>query len=308
MSRMEFFSKVNIESPKERITFDDRLFFLGSCFASEIGGRMADNGFNSMVNPFGMLFNPASIEFALRLCTREEAIYEGEIIKREDLYFDLMHGSEFCAFSQDELLTKLNKNIKLVRDYFDQSSIVVITLGTSWVYRYLATNKVVSNCHKLPSINFNREFLDIDNIYTLLRQCVEMAPKKRWIFTVSPVRHLKDGAHGNQLSKSSLLLALDRLCKEFANCEYFPAYEIVLDELRDYRFYAEDLVHPSKAAADYIFERFSDAWIAESCHATMSDFKRLKAMKAHRPMLPEGVEYARFLSKIEELEQKLRKK
>jgi len=305
---MDFFSKVIVDNQKDKISFDDHLLFLGSCFASEIGGRMEDCGFDVVVNPFGMLFNPASIEFALSNLAKSGERYEGEIIKREDLFFDLMHGSEFCGFSQEELISKLNQNLELVREKFRKATVIVITLGTSWIYRYLATNRIVSNCHKLPSSNFRREFLDINKTYNILKQCIEMAPDKRWIFTVSPVRHLKDGAHGNQLSKSSLLLAVDKICKDYSNCEYFPAYEIVLDELRDYRFYAEDLVHPSKVAADYIFDRFSESWISEKCYSKMSDFRRLKLMKSHRPILPEGAEYSKFISKVEELEQKLKKK
>jgi hypothetical protein len=194
----------------------------------------------------------------------------------------------------------VNQSLAEAHAHFVDSKWVVISLGTSWVFRNKETQEVVSNCHKLPAHQFERQFLSVEQSSQYLSEIVQQHPVKQFIFTISPLRHLKDGLHENQLSKAALLLAVDQVCKQFENAHYFPAYEILLDELRDYRFYKEDMVHPTEQAVRYIWERFVDFAIDPKEKLVMKAAAELKQMLQHKPLFPESEAFKKFELQKEE--------
>src|SRR5574344_1935339 len=310
---------VEIEKSKSQINYSDKILLAGSCFSDEIGGVLKDYKFDVMTNPFGTLYNPASIFISLfrlgaaaGLCKMPLGISpfftEKDIVSRPDgLYVTFFHHSSSAQIYAKTFLDKANEKLKNDAEFFKASTKVIVTLGTSWVFKYVGTadkqivagaenpaaggtGMIVANCHKLPAKYFSREFLPVSRTASLLHTIVSTFPDKRFIFTVSPIRHMADGAHGNQVSKSSLLMAVDNLIQEQQNCreekknaEYFPAYEIMMDELRDYRWYAEDMIHPSAAAVKYIFERFKESFISPDSYKRMEEELKKTKSENHRP-------------------------
>lgn len=283
------------DSPcKVGISYKDRILMLGSCFSDNIGRQLADFGFDVCVNPFGTLYNPESILSAVRrLISREQFTEEDcEEIGAGDLRTcSFSHHTSHARATREEFLRDANLALENAADYFKDCSKVIITLGTSWCYRHIEKGMIVSNCLKHPAKEFVREFLSADRTSAILQEIMticnstEGVKPKEFIFTVSPIRHFKDGAHGNQVSKASLLLGVESAIQAngeslgmIPGADYFPAYEIMMDELRDYRFYAEDMCHPSQQAVDYIRERFLGWALPESEHDTLSrnirNFKR----------------------------------
>lgn len=262
---------------KVGISYDDRIMMLGSCFTDNIGKQLADYGFDVCINPFGTLYNPVSILRSVeRLIsdtpfTAEDCVQIGAGDTR---WCSFSHHTSFAREDKEEFLVHANETLKAAREHFLSCGKVIITLGTSWCFRHKESDSVVSNCLKHPASEFFRERLSSAEVTDALRKIVELCCDssagvcpKQFIFTVSPIRHFKDGAHGNQISKSALLLGIDDLLaglpadlsmNPFYFADYFPAYEIVMDELRDYRFYAEDMCHPTQQTVDYIRERFLD--------------------------------------------------
>ena len=292
---MNLSTEIKIQPIEQRIVYGDKLLFLGSCFADEIGNICKGLGFDALVNPFGVLFNPASI------CQSVERLECGKDFTKDDVievggefYCTFSHNTEFWNPSPERLLENVNDSLSIVRQHFQQARWVVISLGTSWIYRHKQSGCIVSNCHKLPSQLFQREFLSTEQSTELLSQIVEKHQEKQFIFTISPLRHLKDGLHENQISKAALLLAADRISKRFGNAHYFPAYEILLDELRDYRFFKEDMIHPTEQAVRYIWERFTDFAIAESEMPAMKQVSELKLMLQHKVFFPESESFRKF--------------
>ena len=192
------------------------------------------------------------------------------------------------------LLQTINQRLGEAHEHFMKSKWLVVSLGTSWVFKHRMSGQIVSNCHKLPAHQFDREFLTVERSSQYLSGIVEQHPEKQFIFTVSPLRHLKDGMHGSQLSKAALLLAVNEICRQFANAHYFPAYEIMMDELRDYRFYKEDMVHPTEQAVRYIWERFAEFAINASEKPAMNAAAELRQMLEHKPLFPETEAFKRF--------------
>lgn len=304
---MKWQTKVEIPALEEKISYDHKILFMGSCFASEIGAQMKDLRFQSLVNPFGVMFNPASVALSLERLDKCNLFVEEDVLVTGDVYKSFYHGSEFAQESKDAFLKYNNEILKKASEHFHSSSHVVITLGTSWVFKELRSNLVVSNCHKLPASNFERSSLPSEESAASLSTFIERYKDKQWILTVSPVRHLKDGAHGNQISKAKLLIATDILASTFSNVVYFPAYELFMDELRDYRFYASDMVHPAPHAVKYVWERFRDFGVDSSCDAKMKIIDSLNQMRNHRPLFPASKDYKEFLNRVEQLEEKLSK-
>lgn len=257
------------------ISYEDKIMMLGSCFTDNIGKQLGDYGFDVYVNPFGTLYNPVSILRSVeRLIngmpfTAEDCVQIGAGDTR---WCSFSHHTSFARSSREEFLEHANMALKAAHEHFLSCNKVIITLGTSWCFRHKESDSIVSNCLKHPASEFFRERLSCAEVTEALRRIVELCCEstagvcpKQFIFTVSPIRHFKDGAHGNQISKSALLLGIDDLLaglpadlsmNPFYFADYFPAYEIVMDELRDYRFYAEDMCHPTQQTVDYIRERF----------------------------------------------------
>ena len=288
-------TEIKIQPLEQTISYGDGLLFLGSCFADEVGGICRGLGFNALVNPFGVLYNPASITQSVeRLHSGNPFCHEEVVQVGEGQYCTFSHNTAFWQSDEQMLLETVNNGLKEARERFLQAKWVVISLGTSWVFRHKETGLVVSNCHKLPARQFDREFLSVEQSEDCLIKMLQAHPNKQFIFTVSPLRHLKDGLHENQLSKAALLLAVDQVCKQFDNAHYFPAYEILLDELRDYRFYKEDMVHPTEQAVRFIWERFTDFAIDPKEKPAMKAAAELKQMLQHRPLFPESEAFKKF--------------
>ena len=257
-------TKIEFPPLSKMLTYRDPLLFMGSCFANEIGNIMKDLSFQINVNPFGVLYNPASIVSSLERLSSEIPFSEEDLVESQGVIHSFYHHSSFGRESVELFLDNANRRLVEDAKHFKESKFVVISLGTAWVFRHIERNIIVSNCHKVHPREFRRERLNIEEIVAMFAPIIEKNPDKEWIFTVSPIRHIKDTLHGNNLSKSILLLSVDKLEKLYKNVHYFPAYEIVMDELRDYRFYNEDMVHPSSQTVDYIWEHFMHYAIQES--------------------------------------------
>ena len=254
---------------KVGISFNDRIMMLGSCFSDSIGRQLSDYGFNVCVNPFGTLYNPVSILNSVeRLATGKEFTPEECIMigAGDERFCSFSHHTSFARASKEEFIENADKALNEAREFFLNADKLIITLGTSWCFRHNASGIIVSNCLKRNAAEFTRERLSVAEVTDALKRIQELT-NAQIILTVSPIRHFKDGAHGNQISKATLLLGIEEF---LTGCpvdlsmnprypaEYFPAYEIVMDELRDYRFYAEDMCHPSQQTVNYIRERFLD--------------------------------------------------
>ena len=297
---MKLNTPVEIKPLEGRLTYKDSILFVGSCFADEMGRRCTERYFDTRVNPFGVLFNPCSISDCLGLL-------EGYGINAEQCSFipeDVIETSGgFCSFhhhgsmarpTAQEFLDNANNVLADASDFYYREGWVVVTLGTAFIYTDKESGNVVANCHKLPADRFERTMIDADQVYDALGQYVAARPQRQWIFTVSPVRHLSDGLHANTLSKATLHLGIEKLVNRYPNAHYFPAYEILMDELRDYRFYADDMMHPSAQAADYIFERFMDFVLADSDRPLLAEAEKVRGMMQHRILNAGTAQAAKF--------------
>jgi len=292
---MKLQTQIEIKPLEQSIVYCDGLLFMGSCFADEVGGICRGLGFDALVNPFGVLYNPASIAQAMERMQNGTPFSHKEVIAvGEGQCCTFCHNTAFWKPSESALLETVNTSLKTAHEHFLKSRWVIISLGTSWVFRHKETQQIVSNCHKLPASQFERECLSVQQSIDYLSGLVVQHPEKQFIFTVSPLRHLKDGLHENQLSKAALLLAVDQVCKDFGNAHYFPAYEILMDELRDYRFYKEDMIHPTEQAVRYIWERFVDFAIDPAEKPAMQIAAQLRQMLQHKPLFPESETYRKF--------------
>ena len=292
---MQFHTEIKTKPLEQTIHYGEGLLFLGSCFADEVGGICRGLGFDALVNPFGVLYNPASIAQAMeRLQSGKPFLHDEVITVGEKQYCTFSHNTTFWRSSETELLKTVNQSLAKAHEHFLKSKWIMVSLGTSWVFRNKEKGLVVSNCHKLSANQFEREFLSVEKSVQCLSEIVAQHPEKQIVFTVSPLRHLKDGLHGNQLSKAALLLAVDEMCQKFDNVHYFPAYEIVMDELRDYRFYKEDMVHPTDQTVHYIWERFVDFAINPAEKPALQAAVQLRQMLQHKPLFPESEAYHKF--------------
>lgn len=286
-----------LENP---LGYKDSIMMLGSCFSDEMAAIMKSLYFNVSSNPTGTLYNPESIAGAIRRMdlgehfTADDTEEVGAGIKA---YCSFHHHTSFASASAEVFLEKANKALDDASGHFRTSGYMAVTFGTSWAYRHKGRGITVANCLRHGQKEFERFFLTADDTFRIWDGIVKDFPEKTWIFTVSPIRHLKDGAHGNALSKAALLLAVDKLCACNANCRYFPAFEIMNDELRDYRYYAEDMAHPSRLAVKIIWEKFSEYALDTDSLALLSEAASVKAAANHRPLFPELAESESLLMK-----------
>lgn len=279
---MEFRTPVTITLAPFAIEPRERMLFVGSCFADNIGRRFVEDKFRATVNPYGVMYNPASILHTVKRWTEE-----------------LVDAQSEASDSGSDVSQAIN----------EAPQTAVFTLGTNHVYVLNETGEIVDNCRKRPQRLFTERELSVDECADYLREAVAMLrqinPSVRIIITVSPIRYAKYGFHGSQLSKATLLLAADKLTKEMDNVVYFPAYEIVNDELRDYRFYREDMLHPTDQAVEYIWQRFGETFFSKQTVKFLEEWRPIKAALAHRPFNPEAEEYKKFLEKAKEGEREL---
>lgn len=299
---MEFRTRVEIEAVQSRVDYDSRICMLGSCFAENIGQRLKYYRFRTELNPCGIVYNPMSVANVLKLMLGKYRFTEKDLLYNADKWVSLYHHGCFSAPTKELCLEHINERLGRAADGFEKTDLLLMTFGTAWVYRYKERGMIVANCHRFPAGDFERFCLTPEEIVgayrLLIRQLREVNPKLRIVFTVSPIRHWKDGAHGNQLSKAVLLLAIDRLVQEFPEVYYFPAYEIVMDELRDYRFYGEDMLHISSLAVEYIWEKFKETWISPAIEPLMKRVDKLNKSLAHRPFSPESDAYRMFQQRL----------
>ena len=288
MEGLKLQTPVETGRSKVGVSLNDKIVILGSCFADNMGQKMVDLGFDVCLNPFGTLYNPVSVCNSVARLTSGIPFSKDECVQMgagAGLVCSFSHHTAFARRTEDEFLQVANASLKEASLRWKAASKVIITLGTAWIYEYLRSGETVSNCLKIDAKEFSRRRLSVRETATLLMNMIARHPEKEFMFTVSPIRHFKDGAHGNQISKSTLLLALDEVLAKFPErCEYFPAYEIVLDELRDYRFYAADMIHPSDQAVDYLWSRFVRFAMPES-ELPALDARRKELLRAqHRPI------------------------
>jgi len=284
------------------IDYNSKVFLLGSCFAENIGEKFDYFKFQQYVNPFGILFHPIAIHNLVSNALQGKKYTEDDVFINNEQFHSFDAHSKLSQHTKSLLLHQLNAASQKTSHYLKQSTHVVITLGTAWVYRYIMTNKIVANCHKIPQQQFQKQILSVDVIVAALQSIIEQVkkvnPKVNFIFTVSPVRHIKDGFVENTQSKSHLIAALHKVLGD--QSYYFPSYEIMMDELRDYRFYNQDLLHPSPLAVDYIWDRFKTVWMADSAITIMTEVDTIQKGLQHKPFNPNSTAHLKFVQQLVE--------
>jgi len=284
------------------------IVMMGSCFSDNIGAKLEQAYFDVEINPFGTLYNPASIACGIDDLLNKRLFNKSDLIRvdGDNRWHSFSHHSSFSKVSAEDMLVNINQQIENVHQAICKASVLIITFGTAWVYEHNVTQKVVANCHKLPASNFNRRLMSVDEIVIQWQNVIERLRRLnkdiRIIFTVSPIRHLRDGAHENQISKSILLLAINDLIKKDNQLIYFPAYEVMNDDLRDYRFYASDMTHPSEIAVDYIYDLFSKSFFNDETLKLAVECRRLYRRLQHRPMSDDVEAVTRFETATQELQ------
>lgn len=293
---------------KKQLDYNSKLILLGSCFSENIGEKFNYLKFQSTVNPFGILFHPLAIENLITRAINKDYYSESDLHYNNEQWCCLDAHSKLNQSSKDKSLDVINKQIEETHYKVSNATHMIITLGTSWVYRHIELDSIVANCHKLPQRQFQKELLSVDTIVASLKTIVasitHINPNATFIFTVSPVRHIKDGFIENNQSKSHLITAIhsfinQKSSKENRNAYYFPSYEIMMDELRDYRFYNADMLHPSEVAVEYIWEKFKTVWLTDSAIITSKKVAAIQAKKAHRPLNPNSQAHQDFLTKLQ---------
>ncbi len=279
-------TKTEIAKPTQLIDFQSKILMIGSCFAENIGQILQTYKFSTIINPCGIAYNPASISKSIDLVITPNHLNESDFIFHNNLWNSLHHHGRFSHTNKNILLKNIEKELVATRENINEFSHIFFTLGTAWVFEHKETQQIVNNCHKIPANAFNRKRLSITESITVLgtaiKQIRQQNPKVTIIFTVSPVRHLKDGLHENQLSKATLLLAISALQEQYENIGYFPAYEIAADELRDYRFFGEDLCHLNNLGVQYIWERFAENYIKTESRVHFPALQKLQKALNHK--------------------------
>lgn len=282
-----FRTVVPVQPFSHKISYKSGSLLLGSCFTENIGNRLQWYKFPVVVNPFGIVYNPLSAKTCFDRLISGNPYQINDLSERDGLYFSFDHHSKFSDTDPERCLQKINSAFYKGHSAFAKASHLFITFGTSYYYSLKINDRIVSNCHKVPDREFFRKRLTVDEIVNdyikLIDAFLQINPSVKIIFTISPIRHWKDGAHENQLSKSVLFLAVDELCNKFDCAVYFPAYELMMDELRDYRFYEEDMLHPNRSAIEFIWKRFSDSFTDKDTQRVMSEIEKIQLAKQHRP-------------------------
>lgn len=301
---MQFATPIPIAKSNHPITYNSKIVSLGSCFAENMGDKLDYFKFQNTTNPFGILFHPLALSKIIAKAARQEPFTEEAVFFHNERWHSFDVHSALSLPDQSSFLENLAANLEVLHHALQQSTHVIITLGTSWVYRKIETDAIVANCHKVPQAAFKKELLSIEQIKQSLLEIIEtitaLNPKAALIFTISPVRHIKDGFVENQRSKAHLIAALQEIIGlKLEAAHYFPSYEIMMDELRDYRFYAEDMIHPSQMAIDYIWKRFAETWLSEETALTMQEVESIRRGLSHRSFNPESEQHQKFLLNLQ---------
>lgn len=283
---MELRTIFNIEESAGKITYNDPVMFIGSCFAGGMGKQMEAGKMPVMINPSGTVYNPVSVANTLDTITQGRKYTVDDLYNHKGIWLSFNHYTDFSSNDPDIVTGRINKAAEEAFKFLSGASFLFITFGTARVYRWKHSGRIVSNCHKIPAFHFTNELLPVSDIVLLwtgmLDRLKALFPRLRVIFTVSPVRHWKDGAHGNQVSKSVLFLAIEELLGHPGMPGYFPAYELLMDDLRDYRFYDDDMLHPSSFATRYIWQRFSDCYLDTATAKLRNEALKITRASVHR--------------------------
>jgi len=300
---MKFRTEVEINESRKKIGIEDCIFSIGSCFATEMHEKFSQGQIQSLNNPFGTIFNPFSIFQAIQQIYDAKEYQEKDLILANENYISLDHHSSFDSRYAHKSLDKINQNIEEANQFLQNTNFVIITFGTSYIYEFLPQNRLVANCHKIPQKFFEKRFLSHHELTDSINKTIEILKDickddVQILFTVSPVRHTKDGLVENQLSKSKLLTAIHESISEKENCSYLPVYEILMDDLRDYRFYKDDLIHPNSQAVQYIWEKFGNAYFSDETKIFINENNKILTALNHKTNDDKNPKYQEFLDKI----------
>ncbi len=299
---MKLRTEIKLKSQQQNlIDYTSKILLLGSCFSENIGQKLAYFKLNTSINPFGTLFSPTAIQKVVEDTITQKKYTADELVKQGELYHSLCHHSDISNLLAEKVINNIDSAQKKCLDYLKTSSHVIITLGTSWVYQYVKTKALVANCHKIPQENFRKKILEVDEVVTSLNKIVSLIkqvnPSVQIIFTISPVRHIKDGMLENSLSKAHLIAAVATIVKN-SGCAYFGSYEVMMDDLRDYRFYEADMLHPNQVAIDYLWEQFVNVWIAKKAQSYFKRIASVQQSKLHKPFHQASESHQLFLKKL----------
>ncbi|OKL39456.1 GSCFA domain-containing protein [Pontibacter flavimaris] len=306
--------RTEVQVPRAGLSLDLQhpVLTIGSCFAEVIGSKLQQHKVDVVVNPFGTIFNPISVSLLLRAATGQAYTFEEHLVQQNGIWYAYDLHSSLASANKEELLQTIQERLRQTGQQLQNASLLIITLGTAMAYRLQESGKLVANCHKLPARNFTRELLTVEEMRTafeqMLAQLKQVNPAMKVLLTVSPVRHLKETIELNSVSKASLRLLCHQLQEAHQEVLYFPAYEIMMDDLRDYRFYKEDMLHPTPLAEDYIWQRFVDAYYTADFRQFMDQWEKIQRAVAHRPFQPQSEAHQKFLQntlqQLQELGQK----
>lgn len=303
-SETTFRTLFEFEASERKIVPNSNLLFIGSCFTQNIGDKCTNSGLNTKINPFGIVYNPISIGMLLERLMRQKFYVEEEVLFANGLYHTFDHHSSYSNSNKEVFLANVNQELGQSGEFLNKTDFLFLTFGSAFVYEYKENTQLVANCHKYPSKCFNQRLLQIDEIVdfytTLLTKLFNLSKTLNIVLSISPIRHLKDGLQRNNTSKSTLILAIAKLQEIFPQITYFPAYEIVLDELRDYRFFSDDLVHLNSTAVNYIWSRFVETFFHDSTSVLAKDYNKILNDLNHRPFNSRGDEYYKFLLNIKQ--------
>ncbi|MFK5959041.1 MAG: GSCFA domain-containing protein [Lutibacter sp.] len=300
---MNFRTNIQLQQERNQIDYASKLLLIGSCFSGNIYTKLNYFKFHAFSNSFGILFNPIAIENLITNAINKKKYTEKDIFNLNERWHCFDAHSDLSSAEKNELLTNLNTAITVTNKQIENTTHIIITLGSAWVYRFIETDTIVGNCHKVPQKKFLKELLSIKKIIASLENIIALIksvnPTINIIFTVSPVRHLKDGFVENSQSKAHLLAAIHQITNRRNQLFYFPSYEIMLDDLRDYRFYNSDMVHPNETAINYIWEQFQQVWIHEKSTSMMKEVDTIQKGLAHKPFNPTSEQHQQFLKDLD---------
>ncbi len=296
---MDFRTELKVVPADAGMDLESRILTLGSCFSDAIGERLADHKLKILVNPFGVIYDPESIHRALAYAIHKPPLPEHTFVYHQEFHRNFNFHSTFISSRKEDLLKRLADTVDTVHDFLSQADWLLLTYGTSWVYRRKDTGEIVANCHKMPSSFFTQSLFSVDAVAEsfagFFQQLKNFNPKIKVVLTVSPVRHLKDTLERNSVSKSVLRVACHQLATTHEDVEYFPAYEIMMDDLRDYRFYKRDMLHPTEQAEDYIWEKFRERYFSPSLEDFVRRWAEIQSALRHRPFHPTSQAHQQFL-------------
>lgn len=302
-----FRTPITVNPSPKKIQLSSKVLSIGSCFAQAIGKRLIENKFNARTNPFGTLFNPASIFNLLTHSLNNLPPRADSYLLRDDIHYNYNFHSDFSAKSKEELEEQIENTLSKTHNFIKSVDWIIITLGTAFYYEKKDSSEIVANCHKMPSAFFEKKMLKPEEIQTRFAQFYQafqaVNPKAHFIFTVSPVRHIRDTLVQNSVSKASLRLAVEEIIQHYPeNIAYFPSYELMMDDLRDYRFYKADMIHPTEVAEDYIWEQWVNAYLDVEAREFLKDWEKIKRALAHHSFQLASAQHQQFILKtIEQL-------